>query len=102
MIEILIVDDEKFVVENLATTYSWEDLGIKTVHTAFSASEALELLEIHNIPIVISDIRMPEMNGLEMIEKIKSISPRTKCILLSGFSDFKYAQQAISSHAEAY
>ncbi|WP_165972077.1 response regulator transcription factor [Paenibacillus piri] len=102
MYELLIVDDESFVVENLANTYDWEQLGIETVHTAFSASEALELLEIHNIPIVISDIRMPEMDGLEMIDRIKSISPKTKCVLLSGYSDFKYAQQAITSHAEAY
>ncbi|TBL71597.1 response regulator [Paenibacillus thalictri] len=102
MFELLIVDDEKFVVHNLATTYPWEELGITAVHTAYSAKEALQLIQYENIHIVITDIRMPGISGLELIEKIRALSGKTKCILLSGHSDFSYAQQAVSSGVVAY
>jgi two-component system response regulator YesN len=102
MFELLIVDDEKFVLDNLASTYPWEDLGITAVHTASSANEALQRIQFDNIHIVITDIRMPGMSGLDLIDKIRSISSKTKCILLSGHSDFSYAQQAVSSRAVAY
>jgi len=102
MYELLIVDDEKYVLDSLASTYPWEELQIGPVHTASSANEALKLCEVHNIHIVITDIRMPGLNGLELIDKILLISPKTKCILLSGYSEFEYAQRAISSRVAAY
>jgi two-component system response regulator YesN len=102
MFEMLIVDDEKFVVDNLASTFPWEDLNITTIHTAYSAKEALELIQVHNIHIVITDIRMPGISGLDLIDRIHNVSVKTKCILLTGHSDFSYAQQAVSSGALAY
>jgi two-component system response regulator YesN len=102
MYELLIVDDENFVVENLATTYPWQDLGIRSVHTAHSASEALQLMQYHNIHIMITDIKMPGLSGLELIHRVQVISSKTKCILLSGHTDFHYAQQAITSKVQAY
>lgn len=102
MFELLIVDDESFVTDNLSTTFPWEDLGIEAVHTANSANEALTIFETRNIHVVITDIRMPGMSGLELIDRIHAISAKTKCILLSGYSDFQYAQKAVSSQAEAY
>ncbi|WP_020621190.1 response regulator [Paenibacillus daejeonensis] len=102
MFELLIVDNEKFVVENLALTYPWPDLRIGTVHKAYSAKEALAIIQARTIHVVISDIRMPGMDGLELIDKIRELSPRTKCLLLSGYSDFQYAQRAVSSQVESY
>ena len=102
MFELLIVDDEKFILENLATTYPWEQLGIGAVHTASSANEALKLLELYSIHILITDIRMPRISGLELLDMVKNVSPKTKCILLSGYSDFQYAQKALSAGAGAY
>ncbi|MEK3914742.1 response regulator [Paenibacillus sp. FSL H7-0331] len=102
MFELLIVDDEKFVVDNLASTYPWEDLGITAIHTAHSAHEALQIIQFENIHIVITDIRMPGISGLELIDQIHKLSSKTKCILLSGHSDFSYAQHAVSSRAVAY
>lgn len=102
MFELLIVDDEKFVVDNLSTTFPWEQLGIQKVHTAYSGSEALNLIQYHNIHIVITDIRMPGMTGIELINHIQELSSKTKCILLSGYSEFEYAQKAVSSQVEAY
>ncbi|TBL76346.1 response regulator transcription factor [Paenibacillus thalictri] len=102
MFKLLIVDDEKSILENLSTTYPWEEIGIDTVYTAASAGEALRLIELHTIHIMITDIRMPRINGLDLLDQVWQASPKTRCILLSGYSDFQYAQRAVSAHAEAY
>jgi two-component system, response regulator YesN len=80
----------------------WASIGIDHVFTATSGVEAVQLLEKHAIDIVITDIRMPGMDGLEVCEYVREHCPRTKCIILSGYSDFNYAQQAIKSKAVNY
>ncbi|MEK3723383.1 response regulator transcription factor [Paenibacillus sp. FSL H8-0034] len=95
MYQILIVDDEMHVVERLAGTMDWESLGVETVHRAYSVQEALVLLQTTTIDILITDIQMPGMTGLELIAIVREKWKRTKCILLSGYADFSYAQEAI-------
>jgi len=102
MIGLLIVDDEPHVVERLTATIDWASEGIGQVHGAYSADEALALLQVCSVDIVITDIRMPGMNGLELIAEIKSRWPKTKCILLSGYSDFEYAREAILHETKDY
>ena len=70
MLQLLLVDDERSVVETLAETIPWESCGIGTVHEALSGAVALEIMENHDIDIVITDIRMPEMSGIELITAI--------------------------------
>ena len=72
------------------------------MHKAYSAREALELIDTHPIDIVISDILMPEMMGIELIEIIRERDRKIKCIMLSGHSDFEYAKQAIRHSAVDY
>lgn len=93
--QLLLVDDERSVVEALAETIPWESCGISTVHEATSGAMALEMLENHPIDIVITDIRMPGMSGIELIAVIRSRWPLVNTMLLSGHADFAYAQQAI-------
>jgi two-component system response regulator YesN len=102
MVQLLIVDDEVHVVERFSTTVNWASLGIEHVHKAFSASEALQILEQFSIDIVITDIQMPGMNGLQLIGEIQKRWQKTKCILLSGYSDFNYAKEAILYKTEEY
>lgn len=102
MFQLLIVDDEKSVVDGLADTFDWEKLGITVVSKAYSASEALDVLRTSQVDIMISDIRMPGMNGLEMISRVREGNKRLKIILLSGYSDFEYAQQAIRMQVDCY
>lgn len=102
MINILLVDDESYVTESLAQTINWGELGIEQVHQATCAAEALELLEEYQIDIVVTDIRMPEMDGLELVEIIGQRWPDTRCILLTGHSDFHYAKKAIQLQAFDY
>ncbi|OUS76423.1 hypothetical protein B1748_12120 [Paenibacillus sp. MY03] len=102
MFQILIVDDHEHLVESLAKSIPWEELNIGQVYKAFSGKEALQVLDTYPIEIVITDIRMPGMSGLELIERIRQKRKRIKCILLSGYSDFEYAKQAILYHTADY
>ncbi|CAI6059179.1 response regulator [Cohnella sp. JJ-181] len=100
--QMIIVDDEAHWVDNLSMHKPWHTLGIERVHKAYSAREALQIIDTHPIDIVISDIIMPEMTGVELIEKIREYDKRIKCIILSGHADFDYAQQAVRNHAIDY
>ncbi|WP_456287485.1 response regulator [Paenibacillus sp. AK002] len=96
MYTLLIVDDEASVVEGLAHTIPWQKIGIEEVRKAYSAFEALEILQTQPVDIMISDITMPRMNGLELVEITKSKWKNVKTILLSGYADFAYAKEAIT------
>ncbi|TBL70388.1 response regulator [Paenibacillus thalictri] len=102
MSQLLIVDDEAHVVERLAIMVPWESIGITEVHKAFSAYEALELLASRPIDLVITDIRMPGMDGLELAGHIQQQWRKTKCILLSGHAEFEYAKEAITRGTADY
>jgi two-component system response regulator YesN len=102
MFQLLIVDDEASVVDSLADTLPWHEIGISTVFKAYSGSEALELLKTNTIDIMMTDIRMPGMNGLELLALVRREWKRIKCILLSGHAEFSYAQQAIQHDAHEY
>lgn len=102
MMQILLVDDESYVTESLKQTIPWGQLDIKQVYCASSALEAIDLLEAEAIDIVVTDIRMPEMTGLELIRIISERWPGVKSMLLTGYSDFEYAKQAIRLQAADY
>lgn len=98
----MLVDDEIFDIEWLKTTIPWEDLGLDLVGTAHSGFSALKLLSEQTVHILLSDIRMPIMSGLEMAKKAKELQPGLKVIFISGYEDFQYAKQAIQLPASGY
>lgn len=102
MLQLLLVDDERSVVETLAETIPWEECGITVVHEALSGPMALQIMEDHQIDIVITDIRMPGMSGIELITAINSKWPHVRTILLTGYADFDYAKQAIAQNTFDY
>ncbi|REE93124.1 two-component system response regulator YesN [Paenibacillus taihuensis] len=102
MLELLIVDDIPSQVDSIAATVPKEELGITAIHKAFSGEEALELFREHNINIVITDIRMPEMNGIELIKHIREMDRTVKIIVLSGYADFEYAQSVVPYNTSGY
>lgn len=102
MFSLLIVDDEMDQADSLADTIDWSRIGVGTVRKAYSAFEALELLEVCAIDIVVTDIRMPEMSGLELIEHLTRQWSNIQVIILSGYSDFKYAQTAVKYNVSEY
>jgi two-component system response regulator YesN len=100
--QLLLVDDEASVVDSLGDTLPWQNIGITGVFKAYSGYEALEILRTHSIDIVISDIQMPGMTGLELLSQVRRSWKRIKCMLLSGHAEFAYAQQAIAHEAFDY
>ncbi|WNR45982.1 response regulator transcription factor [Paenibacillus roseipurpureus] len=102
MHHIMIVDDEHTVVDGLAYRIPWEEAGIGTVHKAYSGYEALAIASKESVDIVLTDIRMPGMDGLDLIRHIRFLKPRAKIILLSGHAEFEYAQSAIQLGADHY
>ncbi|SEB85598.1 response regulator [Paenibacillus sp. GP183] len=95
MLQLLLVDDEMSVVETLAITIPWKEMGFETIHKAYSATEALDIMNMHPIDIMITDIRMPVMDGLELVRTVSMQWKHIKCILLTAHADFEYAQTAI-------
>ncbi|BBI33568.1 response regulator transcription factor [Cohnella abietis] len=102
MFNVLLVDDEANVLESMENLVPWADHGVGKVFKAASGAEALAVMEGNIIDIVISDINMPEMSGLELVKQIKDRWKRARCILLTGHADFEYARQAISHNIAGY
>jgi len=98
----LIVDDHPHLVENLATTVPWREMGFTQVHTAYSGLEAMETIRRTPVQVLVTDIRMPGLNGLELIERARRLQPEIGCILLTGYADFDYARKAIELQAFRY
>ncbi|NOU80175.1 response regulator [Paenibacillus sp. LMG 31459] len=102
MHQLLIIDDQTALADDLADMLPWSEIGIGVVHKAYSGREALELLYEHSIDIVVTDIRMPGMSGLDLIAEIKRNWKHIKCILLTGYADFEYTKQALKLRSSDY
>lgn len=102
MHQLLIIDDQTALADDLADMLPWHEIGVDIVHKAYSGREALELLYEHSIDVVVTDIRMPGMSGLELIAEIKRNWKHIKCILLTGFADFEYTKQALKLRSSDY
>ncbi|MDF2958525.1 MAG: AraC family transcriptional regulator [Paenibacillus sp.] len=93
--KLLIVEDEHHVRERIAEGIDWNGNHIELAGAAGSSKEALTILQKDHIDIVLTDIHMPEMSGLELAKRIKSEYPQTKVIVLTGYDDFEYARESI-------
>jgi two-component system, response regulator YesN len=102
MYKVLLVDDERIITEGMAKVINWGSIGTQLIGTARNGIEALSKIEQEKPDIVISDIKMPGMNGLELVEKVHSVFPEIRFILLSGFSEFDYAKQAMQYGVKHY
>ena len=95
MYRVLICDDEPNVIKSIMASVSWKSLQLEVVATASNGSSALHLIATQEIDIVIADITMPEMNGLELCQQLYKNCPHIQIILISGHASFAYAQKAI-------
>jgi len=102
MYRIIIADDEIIVRESLKDTINWNKYGISLVGAAKDGQEAFDLISELKPDIAIIDIRMPYIDGIELIRKLKDRHTQTKFIIISGYSEFTYAQQAISLGVASY
>ena len=101
MYKIMIADDEPIVLDSLKT-FPWSDHQCCVTCFAENGLNALHTLESEKVDILISDIRMPGMNGLELSKAVKERSPETEIILLTGYAEFEYAKQALSLGIRQY
>lgn len=102
MYTFIIADDEAQVRSAVAQTIDFESLGFKLVGEASNGLEALELVERLNPDLVLTDIKMPYMSGIELARSVREIHPSTAIAFLTGYDDFTYAQQAIRYNIMCY
>lgn len=100
--KLLIVDDEILTRTGLISSISWEDLGIDEVYEAADGVEGLKMAQKYSPEIILSDVRMPRMNGIDMLYKIREKAPGTIFIFMSGYSDKEYLKAAIKLRAVNY
>lgn len=102
MYRILVIDDEPIIADGLYELFAQDETFALEVHKVYSAPDALKLLDRLRIDIVLSDIKMPGMNGLELLTQIHRRWPFCHVIFLSGYSDFEYVQKAMQLGADSY
>ena len=102
MYRVLVVDDEKYIRKSIINRVHWKECGCEIVGEAADGNEALELATLHQPEIIITDIRMPGMVGLQLAQKIASEHPHVKVIIISAYSDFEYAKKAIRYGVREY
>ena len=99
---VLLVDDEPAVLESLQKGIVWENFGVDTLLTAACGQEALVKMEHFHVDLLITDIQMPHMDGITLLREIRMKYPYVRCILLTAFSKFEYAREAVSLGVENY
>ncbi|NOU64368.1 response regulator [Paenibacillus sp. LMG 31461] len=102
MYKLILVDDEEDVREGLVRELDWKAIGFEVIEKAENGREALEMVERLQPDVVVTDIMMPFMNGLQLAEEIRERFPTIKIIILTGYDEFEYAQKAINLHIDEY
>lgn len=102
MYKVLLVDDEPIITQGLQALLNWEDYGFEVVFVAENGQDALSYIEENTIHLLVTDIMMPKMSGLELIEHAKEIQPHIKCIILSGYQEFDYVKRGMNLGIENY
>lgn len=98
----LLVDDEINIMRNLQTVIPWASLGIEVVGMAKNGAKALELIGEHEPDLILSDIRMPVMDGIELLRQLQERKYEGEVIMLTGFQEFDYARSAVKYGAKDY
>lgn len=100
--KVMLVDDERLILEGLKAIIDWEGLGLDIVCTASNGEEAIEKFRKNPVDIVVTDINMPKVTGLEFLKRLKSINDDVKFIVLSGYDEFAYAKSALELGVKSY
>lgn len=95
MFRVIIVEDEYIVRFGIRSMIDWEKLGLTVMGEASNGQEALELMSKDMPDILITDIKMPLMDGIALISEVRKINPHMKILILSNVEDFGYAKEAI-------
>ena len=99
---VLLADDEEEIRSGISRKIEWASLGFTLVGEAENGLEALELAEALEPDVVLTDIKMPFMDGLELCRRLRQSLPGARLVVFSGFDDFEYARQAVSMGVSEY
>lgn len=102
MYTVIIADDEEEIRKRIVRKVKWEELGFRVVGEAENGIEALEMIEKMEPDLLLTDIRMPFLSGIELARQVREIRPTVQIAFLSGFDEFSYAQQAIQYNVISY
>ncbi|RCX18187.1 two-component system response regulator YesN [Fontibacillus phaseoli] len=102
MKKVLFVDDEPLIAQGLSSILNWSKYGIEIAGTANDGLSALEMIREETVDLLVTDIMMPRMNGLELIRKIKEAGLKIKFVVLSGYEEFEYVKAGITLGIENY
>lgn len=102
MLKLLIVEDELLVRKGLITAIDWNSLGFEVIGDAADGQEALDIARKMHPDIVLTDVRMPKMDGIELIKVLRNEFPSTKVVVLSCYDDFEYVKEAMRLGAVDY
>ena len=99
---VVVADDEDELREAVCTMIPWDELGFRLAGSASNGLDALQLVEKHEPDLLLTDIRMPFISGIELARQVREVRPATNIAFLSGYDDFAYAQQAIQYNIISY
>lgn len=101
-IKVLIVDDEYMVLDTLVSSVRWESLGMEVVATAINGKHALEKCALHMPDLIVTDLTMPVMDGLELMATLRRDFPNVRFAVLTAHKEFEYAKRAVEMKALGY
>jgi two-component system, response regulator YesN len=102
LFSVLIVDDEEDIREGLKTIIDWEKEGFKIAGLAENGVQALEFYKNNKPELIITDIKMPGMDGLEFVRQLRAFDSEVKILIISGYNDFSYAKKAMKYGVNSY
>lgn len=102
MSSVLIVEDERLVRDTLAKVIPWAELGVGTVYQAEDGRRGLAMAERYGPDLIISDIKMPQMNGIEFARAVRQAMPACRIVFLTAYADKKYLKDAIALHVDGF
>jgi len=102
MLKVLVADDEQKVCQLIVNIIDWKEYGFEIIGVVGDGLSAYKFLQEHTVNLMITDIRMPGCDGMELIQKAQVLNPDMHFIIISGYSQFDYAQQAIRYGVEDY